>query len=647
MLKKLRNFFESSSGNFAVTGAILVVPVMASLGAAVDYTIYVDQKNSVQQALDAAGLAAGRHMNTGASESELEVYAEAFFKANLDDGIKDEDITFDFALEQGDSSVEPAIPTSITLDATLTYDTLFGGGMILGEDEFVNEVTSQIALGNRTVEIALVMDNSGSMGSNNRLQTMKTETLALVETIFNASTLTDLPDPVKFSVVPFAGTVNIGTSNWNRKYMDRKGWSSIAHENFDWNTYETSNETRFKHDGFQEKISGSWDWLTRVDVFDMMGVEWGGCVEMRPWPYNTTDEVVFANQSFANVMASADADGDGINDGADGLFVHYFAPDEPDRRYAWKSGSSTYHYTDDDSYRNDYIYDWKIADGSRIWANVHEYAPEPVDPYDQKDWDDQINRTNWMFKYQSGEIDVSDMDEWEGPNYGCTIDPITELTTVQNDIDDAINAMDSNGITNIQQGLTWGWRTLSDNEPFTTGREDDDNQNIKYIVLLTDGNNYYSTDGDSTPNQTSYGAWGYARTGEPYNPLFEEQGLQVAQNRWIDGLDPSDLTDTIYSGTSFDLTPESSSDFELIMNAHTNQSCNNVKNDGISIFTIAFDVSDGSSVKYLLNECSGSGIKNGSEIIAGGTFYYDVDGGELEQAMENIANQIADMRIVQ
>ena len=184
MLKKFRNYLANTSGNFAITGALLMVPVMASLGAAVDYTNFQSQKNSVQQALDAAGLATGRYMNTGASEAELEVYAEDFFKANLNPNIDHGDVSFAFDLEPGDSSVEPAIPTAITLDATLTYDTYFGGGMILGADEFVHDVTSKIALGNRTVEIALVMDNSGSMGSNNRLQTMKTETLALVETIF-------------------------------------------------------------------------------------------------------------------------------------------------------------------------------------------------------------------------------------------------------------------------------------------------------------------------------------------------------------------------------------------------------------------------------------------------------------------------------
>jgi len=192
-------------------------------------------------------------------------------------------------------------------------------------------------------------------------------------------------------------------------------------------------------------------------------------------------------------------------------------------------------------------------------------------------------------------------------------------------------ARDANGTTNIQQGLSWGWRTLSDNEPFTGGRANDDSKNMKYIILLTDGNNYYSSDGDSTPLETAYGAWGYASTN---------------QNRWLEGLTPTDLAGTIYENTVFDMTPESGSDFEKIMNAHTLQSCNNAKADGISIFTIAFDVSSGSSVKSLLDACAGSGIKNGELVVDGGEFYYDVNGNELDDAMAAIAAQIGDLRIV-
>jgi len=318
------------------------------------------------------------------------------------------------------------------------------------------------------------------------------------------------------------------------------------------------------------------------------------------------------------------------------LFVYSFAPDEPDRKYEWKSGYYYYDYTDDDEYRNSYIYDFEATTNDRFAVNDEPNTSDFVDASsftsNQYNSTNQINRMTWMFKYQGNEID-SGLDDDDGPNYMCSTTKITPLTTSETTIDDAIDDMQADGMTNIQQGLTWGWRTLSDNAPFTAGRENSNNQNMKYIILLTDGNNTYRTDGDSTPLLTAYGAWGYA---------YPDKN----QNRWIDGLSSSDLAGTIYASTSFDTTPESSNDFESIMNAHTLQSCINAKADGISIFTIAFDVSDGSSVKALLDECAGSGIKNGEEVVADGDFYFDVDGNGLDDAMASIAAQIGDLRIV-
>ena len=83
------------------------------------------------------------------------------------------------------------------------------------------------------------------------------------------------------------------------------------------------------------------------------------------------------------------------------------------------------------------------------------------------------------------------------------------------------------------------------------------------------------------------------------------------------------------------------------MNAHTNQACRNIKAAGVSIYTIAFDVPNGSSVKDLLEACAGAGLRDGTPIITGVQFYHDVNGPELEQAMSDIANQIANLRIAQ
>ena len=110
--------------------------------------------------------------------------------------------------------------------------------------------------------------------------------------------------------------------------------------------------------------------------------------------------------------------------------------------------------------------------------------------------------------------------------------------------------------------------------------------------------------------------------------------------------------------TPFDNTPENHenthSDFENIMNAHTAQACENIKNDGISIHAIAFDVPDTGNVRDLLDACAGSGrflVGEGTpeeryaDIISTGEFFHDVGNTELDDAFESIANQISALRL--
>ncbi|MEM7215306.1 MAG: vWA domain-containing protein [Pseudomonadota bacterium] len=547
----------------------------------------------------------------------------------------------------------------------MDYPTLFGG--MLGVDTMEETLVSEVTIGNRTVEIALVLDNSGSMGGS-RLSTLKTESQALVDTVFNASQLSTIPDPVRFSVVPFAGTVNIGTGNRDRNWMDRRGWSPVHHENFDWeNTYRSNNQTRVRRTqgfnfGFQERIDGSWRWKTRHDVFEMLGTEWAGCVEMRPWPHNVMDTFALTNRGYRRVRDSVDADGDGVGDGTSALFVPYFAPDEPDHNFAERPANftdlniapGTDHDGDDDYYRNNYLYDFQDYNPSSPSQRIQLYtdfnpshenqariSPEGANNQPQRGSNSQINRTNWLFKYQRNQQYRGGLSNYHGPNDGCTVRPMTELSTDREQVKAELRAMQATGTTNIQQGLTWGWRVLSPTEPFAGGRAYDDRFNMKFIVLLSDGNNFYSSDGDATPNRTAYGAWGYARQD---NVLPNALNGEETHNRWLDGLDEQ-LAGTIYQGVAFPTDPDDSNDFEKIMNAHTLQACNNIKNAGVSIFTVAFNVPSSGGVRQLLEACSGSGILEGQPVMTTANFYHDVQGDQLKTAFESIARQIANLHV--
>ena len=652
-MKKIASFFKSTSGNVAITTALVAFPLMTGVAATVDYTNLVSMRAKVQNATDAAGLAAARQLETAqlSSEQELETYAKNFFAANVGSDISPDDYSLNLEVIPGDPDPSKEQPDRIQIAVNYQYDTIFGG--VLEMETIEGSIASEITLANRTVEIALVLDNSGSMGGS-RLSTLKREAKALVDIVHNSSALSTLEDPVKIAVVPFSGMVNIGTQNKNASWMDKKGWSDVHHENFDWDTYRGTNASqrarkrRFagQNFGVTTNRNGRAQWLTRYDVFDMLGEEWAGCVEMRPWPHNVLDTSANSNRGYRRVKNSMDADGDGQRDGQNALFVPNFAPDEPDYRYASSNRwGRVYNRNDRWYFYNDYLYDFQDYNPSNGQA-VQMYTDEGTSEANGvRGQDHQIERTNWMFKYQVNNRYRGNFHGFFGPNYGCTSRAITPLTTDRDVVKNELDQMIAYGSTNIQQGLTWGWRTLSERAPFTEGRSIQKDKNLKFLVALTDGNNFYQVDWSNSPNNTSYGAWGYARVEGADNLKNPLNGLHTS-NRWGKGLTSSDLAGTIYSPGDVDTTPTTYSQFEGVMNAHTNQACTNIKNDGISIYAVAFSVPASGGVRELMEACAGSGIKpDGNPVIGTGNFYFDVDQGGLSQAFESIARQITNLRI--
>ena len=659
MLKRLKSFLKNTSGSILPTMGILIVPLTMAAGVAIDYTRFVNMRSDIQTSLDAAGLATSAYLSTieipsGITTSEAvaaykqaqgQVYATEFFLANVDDNISPSDYTLDVTVTRTPTGEE-----TVSIKSSITYDSVFGQVHRRESDNFYTDIITDdlesiITLGNRTIEVALVMDNSGSMGgvpsggSQKKVDAMKEATLKLVEDLYQSAAGSTLPDPVQFSLVPFAGAVNVGPighSNLAGKFIDTRGFNPANNENLDWDdTYETTEEIKTPGNRHTVKIGG--EWKSRLDVFDMLGEPWAGCVEMRPWPHNVLDTYVKDQGGYNKVNNKLDGDGDGTNDGAKALFVPFFAPDEPDNVYAHSPGD---YYYDDDGYRNSYLYDFEDADGNQLYTNHSSSDPA----YQVQGSTRQIERTNWMFKYQNND-QHSSLNNYYGPNDGCTTDPITALTPDKATVDAAINAMDATGTTNIQQGLTWGWRTLSEGLPFDQGRPTTDRVNLKFIILLTDGKNFYSTDGDSTPNESAYGAWGYTRP-QTHSLKHAIKETVSYHNRMSEGMDAADLAGTIYAGQSFDLTPTSGNDFNKLMNVHTAQACENVKEDGVSIYTIVYDLND-QPTEDLMEACAGSGRIGDTEVIAGVQFFHEADGANLDDTFEEIASSISAIRITQ
>lgn len=76
----LRRFFSHEGGNFAVILGLALVPVMATIGAAVDYSQIYSRKSKMQAAADTAVLAAARDART---VNEFAHLTDAYLSANL------------------------------------------------------------------------------------------------------------------------------------------------------------------------------------------------------------------------------------------------------------------------------------------------------------------------------------------------------------------------------------------------------------------------------------------------------------------------------------------------------------------------------------------------------------------------------------
>ncbi len=583
--------------------ALMALPIMGSVSAAVEYSAVYKVHQHLQNALDAAALATAKELSSSSDQQYLEAYSKDFFEGNLDDFIKIADVGFDF-----DFGNSPTGGKRVTLTAEYTYDTFMAG--VIGVEEIPMKITAIVAAANRTAEIAIVIDNSGSMDTESgadgetRMELARLSGAQLVTSLHTVASFSNKPDPIKVSVVPFAGSVNVGATNRGADWLDMRGWSSVHHENLDWkgttskgdawpnatasgSGWTSSSTTTISVGPTPPNplpsgiTSYSMNWLSRWTLMDALGVPWAGCVEMRPDPYNTSDTTP-----------------DSVT--ADTLFVPMFAPDEPDKKNS----------SEDGDYTNKYLSDY-IRVGTDYAATTTNYG-STTKQHLRQDWTRKYNN-DAKLKDGSGKVLMGQERSRDfgpyGPNMGCTTDPVQPLTTDPATAITAIENMDAGGYTNVQAGLVWGWRTLSANQPFTEGRGYDVPENDKYIILMTDGNNTFPN--QSTKNETEYYSWGFGK-----------------DDRVMGGL----------------VSADSNVD---AMNQQTARTCENIKavqdadgESAIKIFTIVYDVPDGSSIKDLLYACA-STSKTGQK------YYYDVEGEGLAAAMASIGNEISQLRIAE
>lgn len=621
-------------GGVAIVFALAIIPLIAAAGAALDYSRATSARTSLQNAVDSAALTAATLNN--ATADARKVVAETVANAALPDFAR-KGIVPRYTVteaEAGAIRVDGEAHVPMSLMRVVGFETMKVG-------------VTATAMPPSEAEVALVLDTTGSM--RNDMGALRATAANFVNTLFGAAPSGSL----RMSVVPYVAAVNPGrtflmasgavdvegNNRWHANNMRRRHIANLA--NCISNPFanpppprppstgprppspprppappppppppserETSVPGLFQLPSLakvaQELFGigeaqaqarrtpntntplGYWQYqilppysatgnpitvnipigfeagplapgtacrvynpsyINHLDLFERVVTPWKGCVEARPNGLDVREDPPVS---------------------ADSRFVPYFWPDERGQRNQNNFSNS---------YKNEVPQMPGFTGGNQHWLSILKYdRNEPARIVD-----------NQPTTY--------------GPNAACP-DEVLPLTSDRDAVISRIASLRHyfGGGTISSEGLMWGWRTLSPQQPYAMGRPYGEGR--KFIVLMTDGENMISANANSSTSD--YTAYGF-----------------LWQNRL---------------GSGGNQNAAGFSNAAVALDNRMTEACNGAKARGITVVTILF------------RETSARAINNVRDCASRpDLFYRAADGAALDAAFQNIASQISNLRLV-
>jgi Flp pilus assembly protein TadG len=527
--RRLEGFGRREDGAIAVQFAFLALPVAVLAFGMVDVNRASVAKKDLQDALDAATLLAGR--SSAVTSTELQTIGAAALAAQLS-GMTDATLV---------SSSFTVNGSNVTSAATVKLSPIVAN-LWLNKDMEVG-AASQIVRTVNKLEIAMVLDNTGSMAGS-KLTNLKAASHDFIDQLSAAAARSTEVNPVKIGIVPFSNVVRIGSTTSELNVYKGATWMDAA-----------GNAPASK-----QIFNG--DTVNRFNLFTTLNQPWAGCVESRVAPYDVQD-----TSSSSSVPAT--------------LYTPYFYPDAAD-----KGSAKTSDGYDDNNYIKDPQTTFSTTDVNSANTKMGGLLTNSnLSSTDKQRILAQGNKA----KYNKA-ITVA------GPNFECTLQPISRLSTNWTNLKAKITAMTAVGETHIPLGMAWGWNVLAPSGPLADGVPYSTPKTTKVVVLMTDGDNTYTDNGKY--NGSAYDGYGF-----------------IWQNR----------TGTV-GGTSARTTA---------IDNRLAAICTNMKAAGIVIYTVRVEVKTGSSA--LLEGCATTPDK-----------FYDVQSASnLTAVFSAIAGSIENLRITQ
>lgn len=288
----LGRLWRDRRGSYTVAFGISGMTLVLAAGGTTDMMRYLDARAKFQDAVDRTALiVATAHKNDESGSDDDTAKARDYLSKAFDSK---------FGTVSNVTATTGTNALTVRGEAAVgTYFLKIGGINTLTATAQATTTWSASSL-----EIALVLDNTGSMLDNGKLSALKSAATSMVNTISAKASSTYT---IKFSLVPFSNFVKVGSGYKTATWIDQGNSQKSSY----YNSYFSSN-------------------LNRWTIYSNLGKTWPGCVESRPAPYDVDDTA--PNTALP-----------------DTLFVPALYPDEPDG-YSYSANS----YVNDQSWGNEW-----------------------------------------------------------------------------------------------------------------------------------------------------------------------------------------------------------------------------------------------------------------------------------------------------
>lgn len=458
----LQRFLPAEGGNVAVIFAIVLVPLLGFVGAAVDYTRASSARSSMQVALDSAALMVSKDLGTTPTLTAAEITAKA--------------TTYFNALYSN-----PNAP-AITVSTVYTPNTgkgatvqVSGAGSV--PTEFLNVIgfprlainsSSTTTWGNARMRVAMALDNTGSMNSDGKLDALKTAAKSLIDQL---SALSKTDGDVYISVVPFAKDVNMGASNYAASWIDWTDWEAEAP---DLNT--------------SSKKPSNWNLI--------------GPGSSCPWTMNSDGFTCMASGTSTSVVSSIPSTGlicPGADRSNSNFAYHYLI----NGCYTSVASSTTVNVSTGSKASCSGFADSCSCSGSgsskvckqstytHVWTpnNHNTWSGCIADRSQDYDTKNSAPAPGTVASLFPAEQYYENRESYCATGNSPLLQPVTPLSYNWTTLKSGIDAMQGTGGTNQPIGLALAWQSLGQTAPFNAPAEEVNYTYQKSIILLSDGLN--------------------------------------------------------------------------------------------------------------------------------------------------------------